>query len=124
MRNMQTKPPLTYFAYIGGVALLVIVGALVPSEVDTTYSWQGVGVELVLLLGLWLGSNLCRWILIALGIAACLGSIFIQSTPLEFAATLWAVLALLVTGLLVTRAMRAHTHSSKRFALRAYTEGE
>jgi hypothetical protein len=110
---MHKKPPLTYFAYIGGLGLLVIFGALVPSEVDTSYSWQGIAFELVLLLGLWLGSNLCRWILICLGIAACLGSILIQSTPLEFAATAWAVLTLIVTGVLLTPALRAHTRNEK-----------
>jgi hypothetical protein len=102
------KPPKTLVAYIAGVALLVLWG-LLPSEVSTSYSWPGAAIMGVLLAGAWLGSNLCRWLLFLIGLVVASGSILVQTMPLEFVATSWSLLAILVSSLLLTPSMRAHT---------------
>lgn len=95
---------------LGTVAL--VLWALLPSEVETSYTWEGVLLELVLIAGLFAGLNLCRWALIIIGGAAAFGTVALQSAPLEFVATGWSVLALLVTAILLTPPIRRYTARS------------
>jgi hypothetical protein len=108
---MKTQhPPTALLGYVLGTAGLVL-WSLLPSEVKTTYSWPGALLELVLLFGLFSGVNLCRWLLIVIGAFAALGSLALQSPPLEFVATTWSILALMLTALLFVPSVRRYTSS-------------
>lgn len=104
----RRQVPLTLWAYLGGTVLLVALG-LLPSEVSSSYSWQGAVLEIALLAGLFFGSNICRLVLIAIGVAVALGTLASQTGSLELVATLWASVALLVTGLLLAPSARHFT---------------
>jgi hypothetical protein len=108
MGNLRRRVPLALWAYLAGTALLVVLGML-PSEITTSYRWQGVVLEIALLGGLFLGSNASRLVLIGIGLAVAFGTLAMQSGSLEFVATLWSVVALLVTGLLLTPSARRFT---------------
>lgn len=108
MKRINGKPPGALFAYLVGLVLLGLWG-LLPSEVETSYDWQGALIAVALVGGLCAGNRACRWVLIFLGIIAAGGTLLIQSTPLELVATAWSVLVLAVTALLMTPAMRKYT---------------
>jgi len=108
-RLKQQKPPLAFWLYVVGVALLVAL-SFVPSQVRSSYSVQGSLLEVVLLVALYLGSNVSRLMLVVLGVLVAIGTFALQwGPPLDPVATGWCVLALLVTGLLLTPSMRQHT---------------
>jgi hypothetical protein len=102
------RPPAAFGAYLLGLALLV-VGSFVPSTVDTHYSVAGTIVAFVLLMGLGLGSGICRRLLIVIGLISGVGTFFLQTGALDPVATIWSLGALLVTGLLLTEPMRLYT---------------
>lgn len=105
------RPPAAIKLYF--VGLIVVVGwGLLPSKVHTSYSWTGVLVALGLLIGLYARSALCRRLLVALGLTAALGTLLIQTQPLEFVATAWSCLMAAVTVLLITPSARSYTKSS------------
>jgi predicted membrane-bound spermidine synthase len=64
---------------------------------------------LVLLGGILLGSNLCRWLLILAGLLVALGIGGVLSEPPDLDVIAWTLTALLVTGLLFAPSVRAHT---------------
>jgi hypothetical protein len=107
LRSKVRQAPLALWAYLGGTAGLVAL-SFIPSSVATIYTWRGGLVELFLLIGLFAGSRWCRWILIGLGIAVGLGSILVQSVPLDPVATAWAAAVLLVTALLLLPSSRRY----------------
>lgn len=101
--------PATFYLYLAGILLLGVWG-LIPSEVETTYTWEGAALLLALIVGLSAGSRFCRRVLVVLGTAVALGSLLLQSDGrLEFVATMWSVLAALTTVLLLTPSMRSFT---------------
>lgn len=111
----EDRPPWSYWAYVIGVASLVGLSFL-PSEVRTSYSVPGALIEVALLVALYFGSSLSRWLLIALGVFAGAGTFLLQTTSLDPVATGWSVLAWAVTGLLLTPSMSRHTSRSTKVA--------
>ena len=107
------QPPTMYWAYLAGTALLVTLSFL-PSGVKTSYTWKGTLLEILLLGGLFLGSNICRWVLLLIGFLGAAGGVLIQHTPLEPVAMGWSVIALFVTLLLLSSSMRRHTQGRLR----------
>lgn len=105
---MLFRPPVLFYAYVAGIAVLVGL-SLLPSSVHTTYSWEGSLVGLILLLGLGRGSDLCRWLLIGVGVMGSIGSLALQSGSIDLVATVWSVTALGVTFILVSPSMRKFT---------------
>lgn len=108
MKPSRDRPPLAFCAYLVGIVLLVLWG-LLPSEVSTRYDWQGALIVLVLIAGTYAQSQLCRWMLVLIGVFSGFGVLLIQTPPLEFAATMWSILAIVVTSFLITPAMRRYT---------------
>lgn len=108
MKLTRQRVPGTVWAYLGGTAILVALG-LLPSEIETSYTLQGIALEVILLGGLFIGSNICRLLLIFIGLAAAFGAFLSQTGSPEFVATLWTVAAMLVTGLLFTPSARRFT---------------
>lgn len=104
---MDSRFSWTFAAYVLGIILLVLVG-MIPSGVETTYSWQGALLMLLLLGGLAYGVRICRWALIALGVFASLGTLVLASPSLDIVVVVWSVLALAVTGLLFMPPMKKH----------------
>lgn len=100
--------PRAFFAYVGGTILLIVL-SFAPSSVKSSYSWRGAILEVVLLILLFLGSRIGRWILIALGITAAIGSLALQTGSLDLVATGWSILALVVTAILFLPSMRDFT---------------
>lgn len=98
-----------FAAYVLGIVLLVVVG-MIPSEVETTYSWQGALLMLVLLGGLAFGVRVCRWALIALGVFSSLGTLLLASPSLDVVVIAWSALALVVTSLLLVPPMDRHAN--------------
>jgi hypothetical protein len=112
-QKFQAPPPILYL-YVAGILLLGL-WSLIPSEVETTYTWQGAALLLALIGGLVVGSHFCRWVLILVGAAASLGSLLLQTDgQLEFVATMWSVLAMATTVLLLTPSMRNFTESDRQ----------
>lgn len=105
-RVLEGRPPLTIWLYLLGTAVLVGLSFL-PSQVETTFTWEGAMLECALLAGLFIGISPCRMALIVLGLVAALGGILIQSSPLDAVATIRSVVALLVTGLLLSPSARS-----------------
>jgi hypothetical protein len=101
-------PPRTFWAYLAGTGALIAL-SFAPSRVHTTYSVSGTILELLLLGGLFAGWNLSRLILIVIGLAAGIGSLALQSDPIDVVAALWSALAVAVTCLLLTPSMREST---------------
>lgn len=86
----------------------MVAWGILPSEIDTHYSWQDVLLEILLLVGLFLGRQFCRWALSALGLFASIGSFSLQTGSVEFVATVWSLLALFVTSLLLLPSVRRY----------------
>lgn len=108
MELRREGPPAAFFGYLAGIAMLVLWG-LLPSEVSSSYDWQGAVIAFVLIVGIYGRSQICRWILIGIGLLSGVGVLLIQTAPLEFVATMWSILAFGVTSLLMTPAMRQYT---------------
>lgn len=98
-----------FWLYVAVLGLFVAVG-LLPSDVTTTYSWFGAVLMIVGLVALGKGSNVARWLLVALGVLVALATIAVQS-ELDAVATADACLALLSSFLLLTPSLRAYTSS-------------
>lgn len=102
------RTPAILYWFILGLAGLVVLG-FVPSEVTTRYDIAGALVAIVLLVGLFRGSNVCRWLLIVLGLYLSAANLLMLTFPPEGVALTWAALVLFLTGLLLTPAMQRHT---------------
>jgi hypothetical protein len=105
----KLRSPLPLLAYLAGTVVLVLWG-LLPSEIETSYTWFGALLQTILVIGLFKRSNRCRWLLIGIGLLTAVGTLMLQTWPPEFVATAWGVIALLTTGLLLTRTMRRYTN--------------
>jgi hypothetical protein len=110
--RMKGNTPPIFAAYVLGLLLLVLLGFL-PSEVETRYTWPGSLLFVGLVIGLAWGSDMCRWILLVLGVVWSFLNMSLQSPSIEVVATAWSVTALLVTGLLLTDSMRGYTRGSR-----------
>jgi hypothetical protein len=99
-------------AYFCGIVALVATSFL-PSEVETIYSWQGVLVYGALLVGLGLGSNFCRMVLLVVGIVWAVGVASVSSSPPDAVAVVWCVLSLCVSLLLLSPSIRGYTRPDK-----------
>jgi hypothetical protein len=64
--------PWSFWAYVAGLGVVGIL-SLIPSSVETIYTWWGALLWLVLLVVLFKGSNLARWLLLAIGVLGALG---------------------------------------------------
>lgn len=118
-----TGPPASFWAYLAGTVMLVGL-SFIPSSVHTSYSWPGAVVEVILLIALARGSGVSRWILILIGGLASLGSLAVQSGPIDLVATGWSVAALAVTSLLFLPSMRRFTGGGWRSRQRLSDVGE
>lgn len=99
----------TFAAYVLGLVLLVLVG-MIPSEVETTYTWQGTVFMLVLLGGLAYGMRICRWALIAIGVFSSFGTLLLASPSVGAVVIAWCALALAVTSLLLMPSVGRHAN--------------
>jgi hypothetical protein len=119
MRALTKRTPWWLAAYLGGTVLLVVLSFL-SSEITSEYSLSGAVLEIALLTGVYFGSAVCRWILIVLGVFISLSSLLLQSGTLEATATLWSILALIVTGFLLVPSVSVsereprHGHAASR----------
>lgn len=102
------RPPWTVAAYLFGTGGLIAL-SFAPSAFEVHMAPLGMIVEGVLLLGLCLGSRICRWVLIFFGIWVGIGSFFLQSGSLDMTSLLWTGLLLAITALLFTPSMRRWT---------------
>lgn len=102
------RAPWTFWAYVASTAIIAALAQL-PSSMRTTFTWWGVVVELLLLVGLFMGSNVARWILLVIGVLAAFAGVSVQTTPLDAVPTGVSVFTLAVTCLLLTPSMRVHT---------------
>lgn len=104
---MPRTPPF-YFWMVASLTLLSIVGFFGQSH-PVGVNWGGAVIELLLLVGLAVGSQLCRWFLLitALGGAIVLFGNLTEGVALGDAVLLAACVAQVV--LLSTSTMRAYT---------------
>jgi hypothetical protein len=113
IRAALGRPPITYWWYVAGTGVIYLM-AWLPSSVETTYTWWGVGLELVLLVALVNASNLARWVLFAIGILAALGGLSVQGVSLDVVATAISAVTLCVSLLLLAPSMRSFTSNHDR----------
>jgi hypothetical protein len=100
--------PAFFWLYLLGTVALVAL-SFAPSSIKTSYTWSGGLLELVLLAGLYSGSNLSRLVLVVIGFLAGVGSLALQSPTFDVIGCLWSALAVGVTCLLLTPSMRGFT---------------
>lgn len=93
---------------VGSVVLTVLLAMRVNPHASVR--WSGVVVEAAAIVGMFRGSNLCRWVLIALGLVTAFGMLLVQGGQWHAAAVSLSVGMLLVTGLLVAPSSRIYTH--------------
>lgn len=105
----RSRPP-SAFWIVAGLAILTIIGFFGQSN-PTSVNWGGALIEILVLVGLAAGSQLCRWFLLITSLG---GAIVIFGNQLNGVAAGDVVLGfacLIQAALLCTPAMRVYTRS-------------
>jgi hypothetical protein len=112
LEETMSAPPLSVRLYVLGVCLLVVL-AEPMADVSFQFSWRAAIVSVGLLVGLALGSNVCRWILAVAGLTCAFSVLLLQTPPVSAGALAWCLLALILTATLFRRSTRSHTHRAE-----------